>query len=345
MEDSSPRRVTQQDIADRTGHSLKTVNLALNNSPRVGPAAKKTIEEVAAELGYVFHRERSGRLGLVAGAINHPYYSDVIDAIVQAASLEAGYGVDIRITRGFIGAELQAINELDQLGAEGLLLLSPRVPGSRLESLVRRARPIVVVNADVKARPGLESITVDNEKAARQLTAALIARGHRNFAYLSGPGTQTNFARRRGCELELASHTPPLPDLLVFSGGDDRSGFEAGAKACRHLLEAHLEGFPTAVICYNDRYALGALYELQQAKKSIPRDVSVAGFDGLEFTEYCVPQLSTVELPRAQLGRLAVHKLLVLMGVRPPGSDEGELPPLRVQLRGSVDNAPTESRR
>jgi DNA-binding LacI/PurR family transcriptional regulator len=136
-----------------------------------------------------------------------------------------------------------------------------------------------------------------------------------------------------------------LPDLLVFSGGDDQSGFEAGAKACRHLLEAHLERFPTAVICYNDEYALGALYELQQAKKSIPKDVSVAGFDGLEFTEYCVPQLSTVELPRAQIGRLAVHKLLVLMGVRPPGSDEGELPPLRVQLRGSVDDAPTESRR
>ena len=99
MEDS-PRRVTQRDIADRTGHSVKTVNLALNNSPRVGPAAKKAIEDVAVELGYVFHRERSGRLGLVAGAINHPYYSDVIDAIVQAASLEAGYGVDIRSRAG-----------------------------------------------------------------------------------------------------------------------------------------------------------------------------------------------------------------------------------------------------
>ncbi len=217
MEDS-PRRVTQRDIADRTGHSVKTVNLALNNSPRVGPAAKKAIEDVAVELGYVFHRERSGRLGLVAGAINHPYYSDVIDAIVQAASLEAGYGVDIRITRGFIGAELQAIAELDQLGAEGLLLLSPRLPEVRLESLVRRSRPIVVVNADVKTRPGLESISVDNEKAARELTAALIAKGHQDFAYLSGPGTQTNFARRRGCELELAGHAPPLPDLLVFSG-------------------------------------------------------------------------------------------------------------------------------
>ena len=166
MEDGSPRRVTQKDIADRTGHSLKTVNLALNNSPRVGPAAKKAIEDVAVELGYVFHRERSGRLGLIAGAINHSYYADVIDAIVQAASLEAGYGVDIRITRGFIGAELQAINELDQLGAEGLLLLSPRVPEARLETLVRRSRPIIVINADVKARPGLESISVDNEKAA-----------------------------------------------------------------------------------------------------------------------------------------------------------------------------------
>jgi LacI family repressor for deo operon, udp, cdd, tsx, nupC, and nupG len=345
MQDGSSRRVTQKDIADRTGHSLKTVNLALNNSPRVGPAARKAIEDVAAELGYAFHRERSGRLGLIAGAINHSYYSDVIDAIVQAASLEAGYGVDIRITRGFIGAELQAINELDQLGAEGLLLLSPRVPESRLGSLLRRSRPIVVVNADVEARPGLESIRVDNEKAARVLTAALIARGHRHFAYLSGPDSQTNFARRRGCELELAGHTPTLPDLLVFSGGADRSGFQAGAKACRHLLETHLERFPTAVICYNDEYALGALFELQLAKKRVPEDVSVAGFDGLEFTEYCVPQLSTVELPRAQIGRLAVHKLLVLMGVRPPGSDEGELPPLRVHLRGSVDDAPTESLR
>src|SRR5262245_1636376 len=123
MEDSNPRRVTQRDIAQRSGHSLKTVNLALNNSPRVAPAARKAIDDAAAELGYVFQRERSGRIGLIAGAINHPYYSDVIDAIVQAASLEAGYGVDIRITRGFIGAELQAISELDQLGAEGLLLL------------------------------------------------------------------------------------------------------------------------------------------------------------------------------------------------------------------------------
>ncbi|RDJ94024.1 LacI family transcriptional regulator, partial [Lacticaseibacillus rhamnosus] len=114
MEDASSRRVTQKDIADRTGHSLKTVNLALNNSPRVGPAAKKAIEDVAADPGYVFHRERAGRLGLVAGAINHPYYSDVIDAIVQAASLEAGYGVDIRITRGFIGAEVQATREFQR---------------------------------------------------------------------------------------------------------------------------------------------------------------------------------------------------------------------------------------
>ena len=79
-------------------------------------------------------------------------------------------------------------------------------------------------------------------------------------------------------------------------------------------------------------------------RRAFRKDVSIAGFDGLAFTEYCVPQLSTVELPRAQIGRLAVHKLLVLMGVWPPGSDEGELPPARIQLRGSVDDAPTESR-
>jgi DNA-binding LacI/PurR family transcriptional regulator len=160
-------------------------------------------------------------------------------------------------------------------------------------------------------QPGefVHSVMIANAEAGRAATAHLIGLGHRRIAYLGDRhGHQSDTERFAGYREALEQADLPFqPELVVHGDGRPEGGEQAMEKLLA-LCEA-----PTAVFCYNDMSALGALRRIRHAGLRVPDDVSVIGFDDLFVAQYTDPPLTTVRQPKRQMGRLAAETLLKLM--------------------------------
>jgi len=163
----------------------------------------------------------------------------------------------------------------------------------------------------------VNSILIENVKASSEITNHLIQLGHRRIAYLGDRfGFQSDTERFAGYReaLERAG-LPFAPELVVHGDGK----CEGAAEGVQALL--NLAGRPTAIVCYNDMTAFGALRQLHIYKIRVPEDMSVVGFDDLFIASYMQPPLTTLQQPRRLMGRLAMESLLRLIsggGVESP---------------------------
>jgi DNA-binding LacI/PurR family transcriptional regulator len=150
---------------------------------------------------------------------------------------------------------------------------------------------------------------IENVKASAEVTKHLIQLGHKRIAYLGDRfGYQSDTERFAGYReaLERAG-LPFLPELIVHGDGKCEGGI-TGVEGLMNLPKP-----PTAIFCYNDMTALGALRQLHLRKMRVPEDVSVVGFDDLFIASYTQPPLTTVRQPRRLMGRLAMESLLKLI--------------------------------
>jgi DNA-binding LacI/PurR family transcriptional regulator len=168
--------------------------------------------------------------------------------------------------------------------------------------------PIVLVN---NQHPGefVNSVLIENVKASAEVTNHLIQLGHSRIAYLGDRfGYQSDVERFAGYREALdRAGLPFLPELVVHGDGKCEGGM-AGIDTLMSLPEP-----PTAIFCYNDMTALGALHKLHLRKIRVPEDVSLVGFDDLFIASYMQPPLTTLRQPRRLMGRLAMESLLKLI--------------------------------
>lgn len=315
------QRVTIRDIAGATGVSTKTVSLALRSAPGVSARTVKGVQETAKRLGYEPAKHETAFLGVITPRVNHPYYSDFLQSIQYYVSQEgAGYFVSLRLTGGNGEAELDAIRELDRVRVEGIILVSPKASMGRLERLVVPARPMVAISTDLKPKPGLACINVDNEGAAKRVVDYLFENGHRRVAYLSGPpNSRSNQSRRRGYEIALQERKCFDPRYVIHTT-DERGDFLSAYDACEQLLEADLS-CPTAIMAYSDIFAIGAMRAIEDHfdhRLIIGKDISVVGFDDLDVARFTIPRLTTVAVSRTQLAIKAIETLLDMINSPDP---------------------------
>jgi DNA-binding LacI/PurR family transcriptional regulator len=147
----------------------------------------------------------------------------------------------------------------------------------------------------------------------------------------------TDLARLTGYKKVLAEHGVPFDERLVAAGDGT---LEAGAQAAQRLLS--LSPAPTALFCFNDMTAMGAIYALLRADRSVPRDCSVIGFDDLELSAYCSPPLTTVRQPTCRMGQRAMDLLQVLIQGR--SAAKPEVLPATLVVRETTGPAPRSSR-
>jgi DNA-binding LacI/PurR family transcriptional regulator len=190
---------------------------------------------------------------------------------------------------------------------DGILVTASRVGALYMPLLDEMRVPTVLIN---NQHPGefVHSVMIDNPAASRQATEHLIGLGHRRIAYIGDQfGFQSDTERFAGYRraLEVAD-IPFLPELI--SHGDGKA--EGGMLAMERLLA--LPEPPTAVFCYNDMSALGALRAIHAQKLRVPEDVSVVGFDDLFIASYTSPALTTISQPMRQMGRMAMDILIKL---------------------------------
>jgi len=311
---SSLRPPSIKDIARAAGVSHSTVSRALQNSPLVNDHTAEAIRKIARESGYRASAvarglvtKRTMTIGLVVTTIADPFASEVAVGIEQAAN-DHGYSVFLADSNADPTREQQMVQSLAERRVDGILVTSSRVGALYLPLLSEMRVPIVLVN---NQHPGafVHSVMIGNVDGSRQAANHLIGLGHRRIAYLGDQfGYQSDTERFAGYREALAAAGLPfLPELVVHGDGKPAEAMRAMEK----LLA--LPDPPTAICCYNDMTALGAMRSIRLSGRSVPEDISVVGFDDLFLASYTQPRLTTVHQPMRRMGVLAMENLVRLM--------------------------------
>lgn len=317
--------VTLEQVARHAGVSLATASRVLNGSSRqVGRELRERVTASADQLGYLANacaqtlaRNTSFLMGLVVPDIADPYYAGIAAGVTRTAD-EAGLSVLVGSSRGASRHEVDFLARLRGYRARAVIVAggvtagaqgTPRPTAAELERFVRNGGGAAAVS-----RTGLPADTLvpDDRAGALRLAHYLLALGHRRFAVLTGPGDLPGADRR------LEGFTSPLRQAGAGLGPDRTAGGDAsregGRRAARRLMEAGVLGGPgrgaTCLFAVNDLMAAGALDALREAGLSVPRDVSVAGFESVPTPHGLVPDLTTVRLPLERMGRTATRLAL-----------------------------------
>jgi LacI family transcriptional regulator len=313
-----------------------TCSRVANNPEQVSDRTREKVLAVIERHHYVLDglavglaSRRSSLLGLVIPTITNSIYAASTQA-VQKAAQAAGYTVLLAVSEFSATQEAQQIRRLIERRVEGLILTGAERDKALYDKLERNHVPYVVT-WKLARRSGMPAISFDNRRAAATATEHLIALGHRRIGLICGRSDVNDRARDRrdGFTATLRAHGLPVDPALVHE-----RDFEFGeGRSAMHALLAQPKP-PTAVFCANDIQAIGGLYECQRAGLAVPRDVSIVGFDDLPVAQYTNPQLTTIRVPAADMGRLAAETLIrMIREDRRPRTREL---PIELVVRGST---------
>jgi DNA-binding LacI/PurR family transcriptional regulator len=301
-------RITISDVSTAAKVSAATVSRVLNGTAKVDPQLVERVHDAVRELGYRpnaaaqgLARGEWGTIGVLVPDLANPYFPEVLKA-VSAVARAHGRRMMVMESDEDPALEYELVEDLMRC-CDGVLLCSPRMPRAELVELLDRKHPMVLFNRVVQGL-GVPSISVDFLGGMTQVCGHLAQLGHRRAAYLSGPpASWANSERIRAFE---AARAFGLDVTVVECGATSQAGYDAVA--------AVLESEATAVLTYNDLVALGALARLRELGVGVPDELSVIGFDDISLERVAHSNLTTVSVPRDELGRRAgeiLERLLV----------------------------------
>ncbi len=305
---------TMKDVAQLAGVSTATVSRALMNPEKVSSSTRKRVEEAVLEAGYSpnslarnLRRNESKTIVAIVPDICDPYFTEIIRGIEDAA-MEHGYLVLLGDSGQQKKRESSFVNLVFTKQADGMLLLGTDLPFD-VSKPEQKNLPPMVMACEFAPELELPTVHIDNLTSAFEVVNYLTQLGHKRIAQISGPENATL------CQFRLQGYQQALrragitmnPTYTTF--GDFT--FESGVKAVRQLMS--LPDAPTAIFCHNDIMAIGAIQEAKRLGLRIPRDLSVVGFDDIQFSQYCDPPLTTISQPRYEIGRQAMLMMLELL--------------------------------
>ena len=308
------RAVTILDVARRAGVSTATVSRTLAAPERVAEATRAAVFAAIRETGYTPNatarnlRARSTKMVLaLLHGIGNSFYTAILNAI-EEVFFEAGYGMVMGDTRADPGHEAHYDRLVRSGQVDGVLLFSGRLPSRNFAEL-DPSIPITLICNDIPDLANLPVFETANRDAARRMVDYLVSVGHRRIVHLTGPHDNVEAQQRvLGFRDGMAAAGLTVEEGTIWEGSF-RVG--AGEAAGRRFLA--LDDRPTAIFCGNDEAAIGLIKTVRDAGVSVPRDVSVAGFDDIEYAALFEPALTTMRQPRAELGRLAAETLVKRM--------------------------------
>lgn len=307
---------TIQDVADRAGVSKATVSAVLNGKNTVKDRTREKVQSAIRELGYEPNpsaRRRSTAkgshmVGFVLREMQNPYYAEIIRG-AKAYLRERGYVVSVAASEGEFSQEKQIISSFTERRIDGLLLtpvLDRETDLSHIFDLKRRNVSFVLLEEIHGVQASL--VDVDNVEGAKQAVRHLIDLGHTRIVHFGGPEYSLHSDQRiLGVRAAYSESELVFSDKRVIRAGDSlEDGYQAGLQ---HFREWREEDRPTAVTCYNDLVALGLCRALAELRIRVPEDVSVVGYDDLHLLEYVFPRLTSVRVPKYEVGEKAAELL------------------------------------
>ena len=325
---------TIADVAEAAGVSKSTVSRVLSgNYTYIREETRQRVQDAINRLGFrpnsiarSLTSKRTQTIGILISDIGNPFYSDVIHGAEDVA-IEQNYNVFLGNTNYDLQRGLDLVRSFIDRRVDGVLIMSSTMSDEWLEELTRSRVPVVVVDWEVKAALGsLSAISVDFHSGIYAAASHLAELGHRQFAHVSGPlRLQTSYLRQDAFLNGLALKGQPREQVLCI---ESDLTIEGGRQAVQKILQQQPR--PTAIFTANDLMAIGILSEVQSRGINIPSDLSIIGLDDIWLAAQTEPPLTTVALPRYEIGSLAVQTLFQLL------NREEDLPPIISEVKTSL---------
>lgn len=341
-------------VAQTAGVSIATVSRVFNTPELVRPSTRERVQDVARRLGYqanasarTLRMQRSQSIGVIVPTLCNPVFAECLEGIADSARA-VGYSIIPSNSNYRVDEELAAAQALISRGVDGLVMVVADPQASPALRHVRDAAlPYVLAYSRQPQHP---CVSVDNEQAVADAVHRLAAAGHRRLAMVTGQLSASDRAGQRcrgfrrgldecrlpaGPVIEVPFMEAALTQLNAFLGGfigdsdaDDRADDRAGEPRR-----------PTAVICSNDLLAIRTIRAASRLGLSVPRDLSVVGFDGIALGADLTPSLATIAQPNHDIGRRSARLLLdALIEGRAP--DAGDSISLDCHFRTGESMAP-----
>jgi DNA-binding LacI/PurR family transcriptional regulator len=342
--ESSRRRPTIRDVAERAGVSKSLVSLVMRGEPMVSEDKRRRVFEAAEELGYpvpLTARSHAGaHAGTVAVLVSDLRNPLLIDVVEKATPVLEDAGLSMMVTSVLTTSRApsdrldpRVIRTLNDVGAEALLVVGS-VPGRAGLAEVAGRMPVVVAAADAE---GLRADVVRNDDhlGMRLVVDYLVASGHRAIAHLGGLGGGTALERLAGYRSAMQHHGLASEVVVADADFTEDSGYRGTAQLLRR------EPSVTAITAINDLAAVGTLSAASDAGLRVPEDLSVTGYDDTFVAAIRQLSLTSVNPDSAGIGVLAARCLL--RRIDDPASEPEEhllVPRLVTRLSSETPLAP-----
>lgn len=299
---------TMREVARRSGVSLATVSRVLNNTQYISEKTRARVMKAVHEFNYfknVHARRlatgRSDLFGLVISEIANPYFPEIIRGF-QATAWNRGFDVLLCNTE-YDGERIKAVmRKLREGDVRGAAVVTSTVDRSMVSELTDAGMPVVLCNSD-QAGKLVSNICIDYEPGIQKAIQHVFELGHRSAAVIAGPtGNHTAVTIKNALVSELTARG--LKPVCVL---ESNYRVDAGASAVREVLSCRQ--IPDVLFCGNDLIAMGAMSALEELRVRVPEDVSVIGIDDIFFAFLARPPLTTIRVPREQLGIKAFEAL------------------------------------
>jgi len=302
---------TIKNVSALAGVAPSTVSLVINDSPKVSRGTRQKVLDAIEELKYSpnsyaasLRQTKKNTFGIIVPDIKNPYYIEIIQGLKDKCD-KYGYMLHISETNYDIDKEIQELNFMKRMRVNGYVFVGT----SNDEHLVKEITDSMVVFIDKIDRTGkIPYIVIDNKQSIYKLTSYLINKGCKNIYYISQtPNTEILFERLAGYEDAMLENGFNCKKNVVISNDLCLNKLDAGYNCIKNIIRHDM---PDAVVTTSDLIALGVLRGLHEKNINVPNEISVTGFDNIDYTQYSIPSLTTVNQPRVQMGEIAFSYLV-----------------------------------
>lgn len=308
-------RVTIKQIAERAGVSKATVSRVINNSKPVSDDIRKKVLQVIEETNFKpssvarsLTSQSTQLIGVIIPDVSNPVFSKVINGIEEEAHL-AGYNILLCNSRYKEDKELTYLDILSEKEVDGLILSGFHSSGALEKKLSTFSKPIVVVGYEDDSYP-FPSVVINNYQACYDVASYLISLGHKTIGMIHGPLDDITAGKKRydGFVQSVRDHG------MIWTNAQGAQGsfkMNDGYDGAKRLMTQNPD--MTAIFCANDEMAIGAMKAIHDAKKNIPKDIAVVGFDDIDLARIYQPSLTTIRQPFSDKGQAAMKSLIKLI--------------------------------
>lgn len=315
---------TIKEVAKAAGVSVAMVSKALNNYPDVSEKTREKVRQTAEKLNYspnVVARNLSSKdqknIAMITSgflrseSLDNSNSFDLLKGVYQATE-EDHYELAMYFTETEKQQEKDYAKFCRERNIRGVVLSGIRLDDPYFKALLETNIPCVLIDVKVPTENKLiGGVSIDNVQAAYDMAQYVIARGHTRLAVLSGEmEADVNGQRLKGIMRAAEAKGIDLGGKIINGEFKEQTAYDS----VRAFLEQHQTNLPSALICFSDIMALGALRAIEEVGLQVPEDISLTGFDGLKITDYTHPTITTVKQPFQQMGYEAARLVQRIMG-------------------------------